>query len=252
MRRLQPQDMVPRMLTAHELQILATSLGVAGRAVLFSLPVAIAFAWALSRPKFPGKWAVDALAHSLDLAKCRVDEALAAEAGVHAHDEDQVELIHDVVQARLVGVRVERHTGALAERADLLEHAVQVRAGLGVHGDDVGAGRRELLHVTLGLHDHEVAIERLGGDLAQRLHHRRTEGDVGNEAPVHHVEVNPLGACAVHFAHLVSESCEVRSENGRSDAERLRRAWHASRIHAGWLVSTTLALVVVGSLVEEA
>ncbi|MFT3725232.1 MAG: molybdate ABC transporter permease subunit [Hyphomonadaceae bacterium] len=51
------------MLTAHELQILATSLGVAGRAVLFSLPVAIAFAWALSRPNFPGKWLVDALAH---------------------------------------------------------------------------------------------------------------------------------------------------------------------------------------------
>jgi molybdate transport system permease protein len=55
--------MVPRMLTAHELQILATSLGVAGRAVLFSLPVAIAFAWALSRPKFPGKWLIDTLAH---------------------------------------------------------------------------------------------------------------------------------------------------------------------------------------------
>ena len=29
------------MLTAEEMQILATSLGVAGRAVLFSLPVAI-------------------------------------------------------------------------------------------------------------------------------------------------------------------------------------------------------------------
>lgn len=55
--------MVPRMLTAAELQILATSLGVAGRAVLFSLPVAIAFAWALSRPKFPGKWIIDTIAH---------------------------------------------------------------------------------------------------------------------------------------------------------------------------------------------
>ena len=37
-------DMVRAMLTAEEIQILATSLGVAGRAVLFSLPVAIAFA----------------------------------------------------------------------------------------------------------------------------------------------------------------------------------------------------------------
>ena len=51
------------MLSAEEWQILATSLGVAGRAVLFSLPVAIAFAWALSRPRFPGKAVVDAIAH---------------------------------------------------------------------------------------------------------------------------------------------------------------------------------------------
>lgn len=57
------RDMVRAMLTAEELQILSTSLGVAGRAVLFSLPVAIAFAWALSRPKFPGKAVLDTLAH---------------------------------------------------------------------------------------------------------------------------------------------------------------------------------------------
>ena len=51
------------MLSAEEWRILGTSLGVAGRAVLFSLPVAIAFAYALSRPKFPGKAVVDAIAH---------------------------------------------------------------------------------------------------------------------------------------------------------------------------------------------
>lgn len=55
--------MVPAMLTPGELQILSTSLGVAGRAVVFSLPVAIAFAWALSRPKFPGKPIIDLIAH---------------------------------------------------------------------------------------------------------------------------------------------------------------------------------------------
>jgi molybdate transport system permease protein len=51
------------MLSAEEWRILATSLGVAGRAVVFSLPIAIAFAYALSRPKFPGKAVVDAIAH---------------------------------------------------------------------------------------------------------------------------------------------------------------------------------------------
>ena len=55
--------MVPAMLTPEELQILSTSLGVAGRAVLFSMPIAIAFAWALSRPGFPGKSVIDTIAH---------------------------------------------------------------------------------------------------------------------------------------------------------------------------------------------
>lgn len=51
------------MLSAEEMQILGVSLGVAGRAVLVSLPIAILFAWALSRRGFPGKSVLDAVAH---------------------------------------------------------------------------------------------------------------------------------------------------------------------------------------------
>jgi hypothetical protein len=42
--------MVRAMLTAEELQILSTSLGVAGRAVVFSLP-----SRSCSRGRFPGR-----------------------------------------------------------------------------------------------------------------------------------------------------------------------------------------------------
>lgn len=51
------------MLTAAELQILMTSLGVSGRAVVLSLPLAILFAWALSRRPFTGQWLLNAVAH---------------------------------------------------------------------------------------------------------------------------------------------------------------------------------------------
>jgi molybdate transport system permease protein len=46
-----------------EWQILATSLTVAGRAILFGLPLAILAAWALSRPTLPGKSVLDAVVH---------------------------------------------------------------------------------------------------------------------------------------------------------------------------------------------
>ena len=51
------------MLSPAEGQILATSFAVAARALLWSLPFAIGVAFALSRPRFPGKLVLDGLAH---------------------------------------------------------------------------------------------------------------------------------------------------------------------------------------------
>lgn len=51
------------MLSAAELEILLTSLNIALRAVIWSLPFAVAVAFALSRPRLPGKLALDGLAH---------------------------------------------------------------------------------------------------------------------------------------------------------------------------------------------
>ncbi|MBL8547951.1 MAG: molybdate ABC transporter permease subunit [Hyphomonadaceae bacterium] len=51
------------MLSANEWSVLVTSFGVASRAVVWSLPIAIAFAYLLSRRAFPGKMLLDGLAH---------------------------------------------------------------------------------------------------------------------------------------------------------------------------------------------
>jgi molybdate transport system permease protein len=51
------------MLSAEEIQVLATSFAVALRAVLWTLPFAVAAAYALSRPNFPGKSVFDAVVH---------------------------------------------------------------------------------------------------------------------------------------------------------------------------------------------
>src|SRR4051812_43788510 len=52
------------MLGEAELQALVTSLSVAGRALLFALPLAVLAAWLLSRPKMPGRLLLNALAHA--------------------------------------------------------------------------------------------------------------------------------------------------------------------------------------------
>ena len=52
------------MLGAAELQALVTSLAVAGRAMLFALPLAVLVAWLLSRRPWPGRFLLNALAHA--------------------------------------------------------------------------------------------------------------------------------------------------------------------------------------------
>jgi len=49
--------------SADEFAALHLSLSVALRSVLFSLPVALAFAWLLTRRRFPGRTLLDALVH---------------------------------------------------------------------------------------------------------------------------------------------------------------------------------------------
>jgi molybdate transport system permease protein len=50
-------------MTSAEAEVLITSLHVAGLAVVGSLPLAVAAAFALSRPRLPGKLALDGLVH---------------------------------------------------------------------------------------------------------------------------------------------------------------------------------------------
>jgi hypothetical protein len=49
---------------------------------------------------------------------------------------------------------------------------------------------------------HQVDVEDLVGDGAQRLHDQWANRDVGHEAAVHHVDVDPVAASLVNGADL--------------------------------------------------
>lgn len=52
------------MLTATEWEVLALSVSIAGRAVLFALPLALIAGWLMARTRFPGRTLLDAVLHS--------------------------------------------------------------------------------------------------------------------------------------------------------------------------------------------
>ena len=115
------------------------------------------------------------------------------------------------------GAGIERDAGPLAERPDRLQAAMQVRARLGVDGDQVGAGARERLEVRLVGLDHQVHVERLGRERPERPHHLRAEAQIGHEVAVHDIEMDPVGAGGVDRAHLLAQPREVGGQHGRGD-----------------------------------
>ena len=88
--------------------------------------------------------------------------------------------------------------------ACLVDDAVEVDGGCALHvdGDDVGAGLGKVCHALLRLHNHQVAVQGLVGDVAQGVHNQGADGDVGHKAAVHDVHVDPVGAGLVHGGHL--------------------------------------------------
>ena len=87
-------------------------------------------------------------------------------------------------------------------------------AGFDLDGDHVGAGFGEGGDELVGILDHEVAVEREGGDGADGLDDGRAEGDVGDEVAVHDVDVDDGAAAGGGAADFVGEVCEVRGQDG--------------------------------------
>ena len=98
-------------------------------------------------------------AEAADLGEHRIDEVLAAEAGIDGHDEGHVNVLKDFFEGDQWRGGVEGHAYAFAFVADLLDGSVEVGAGLDVDDDNVGPGSGEVVDVALRLLDHEVGFD---------------------------------------------------------------------------------------------
>ena len=113
-------------------------------------------------------------------------------------------------------------TPARRPRPRIWAMSSSVFADLDVHRAAVRPGVGEVLQVAPGLGHHQVAVEEQRRVAAQRRHHRRPDRDVGDEVPVHHVDVEPVGRRG-HLPHLLGQQAEVGRQHRRRDAQRRRR-----------------------------
>ena len=170
---------------------------------------------------------VDRLAQGGDLGELALDEGLAAEAGIDAHHQHEIEVAQHVLDGGDRRRRVEHAARLLAQALDELDRAVDVRARLGMERDRVGAGLGIGRHHGIDRRDHQMDVERQAAVLAQRLHHHRADGDVGHEVAVHHVDMDPVGAGRRRPPRSPCRARRSRPTGSRARCGRAAAAWSA-------------------------
>ena len=68
---------------------------------------------------------------------------------------------------------------------------------LNVDGDDISSCLGKVGDTELRLDNHEMDIQGLVGDGAEGINDERTNGDVGDEATVHDINVDPISTSLI-------------------------------------------------------
>ena len=106
--------------------------------------------------------------------------------------------------------------------ADVVQRAMEVGGGLGVHDDHAAAGLEVAVEQVVGSLDHQVGLERHGGDRAARGDHVGSEGEVRYEVAVHDVPLDAVDAGLLQGLALLAQAGHVGREHGRDDLDRPR------------------------------
>ncbi len=107
---------------------------------------------------------------------------------------------------------------------------MEVGQDLRVHGEGLRAGGGKGLDVPVGIRHHQVRFERQLRDSTDRLDRGWTDRQVGDEMPVHDVEVHEIGATPLERRDGVAKRCEVgrQDRGGEAHAHRLTSSAMAS------------------------
>src|SRR5262245_24853071 len=88
----------------------------------------------------------------------------------------------------------------------------------------IGTGLDKFIQEEVWIRNHEMGFELQRSQFSQRLHDRRTHGNVGDEMAIHDVNMNAVGSCLNRFVDLCRKMAEVGGENRGCK-------FHAASIH---------------------
>src|SRR3989304_4512199 len=83
--------------------------------------------------------------------------------------------------------------------------------------DVIRAGLCERLEHAIWIFDHQMHVQREFGNVATCFYDDLAHCDGGCEMPIHHVDVDPIGACQVGGGNLLAQMAEICAKYGWSD-----------------------------------
>src|ERR1700739_1548689 len=91
-----------------------------------------------------------------------------------------------------------------------MQGAVQVAAGFLVYRNPIDAGLRKIGNELVRILDHEMAIQRNPGCLAERFYDHRPDREIGHEMPVHDIDMDYTSAAGHRALYLPGQVREIR------------------------------------------
>src|SRR5262245_28109680 len=96
---------------------------------------------------------------------------------------------------------------------------MQMRAGLRMHEQVVGARIDECLDERINRGDHQMYVERQSGPRPQALQDRWAEADVRYKVAVHHIEMKPIRPSRFDGGDLLVQASEICGEQAWCDSD---------------------------------
>ena len=94
-------------------------------------------------------------------------------------------------------------------------------AGFGMHGDDIGPGGGEIGDIGIDRTNHQMHVEGQVTVAAHSLDHVRPERQIGHEMTIHHIEMDVIGAGVGDRPDFSAQTSEISGENRGGDTDRL-------------------------------
>ena len=157
------------------------------------------------------------LAHLPRFLDGMFDEFLATVTGIDGHEEHHVNIFQNVFEEADGRMRIEGDPGLHPRLANGVYRAVQVRASLVVDIHHIRPARGQLGDELLRLDNHQVHVHLLLAQAADGLENGDSDGDIGHEYAVHHVEVQPVCLAAVYHLDVSLQVQKVCREERRSN-----------------------------------